>query len=89
MPRRTLTPATPAPPPPPAVLPKDPAQLDLSDPDWAANLRLLRRHWKWAAFSQFFYTFAPLLAMDDLSLNVRPLPALVHFRGSPRISPFH
>ncbi|KAH9838790.1 uncharacterized protein C8Q71DRAFT_833159 [Rhodofomes roseus] len=68
MPRRTLTPATPAPPPLPAVLPKDPAQLELSDPEWAANLRLLRRHWKWAAFSQFFYTFAPLFAMNDVTL---------------------
>ncbi|KZT65867.1 hypothetical protein DAEQUDRAFT_730916 [Daedalea quercina L-15889] len=68
MPRRTLTPATPAPSLPPAVLPKDPAQLELSDPVWAANLRLLRRQWKWAAFSQFFYTFAPLFAMTDVSL---------------------
>ena len=70
MPRRTLTPATPATPPPPAVLPKDPAQLELSDPLWAANLRLLRRQWKWAAFSQFFYTFAQLLQMPDVRLAV-------------------
>ncbi|KAI0723682.1 hypothetical protein C8Q72DRAFT_981055 [Fomitopsis betulina] len=68
MPRRTLTPATPAPPLPPAVLPKDPAQLELSDPVWAASLRLLRRQWKWAAFSQFFYTFTHLFAMNDVTL---------------------
>lgn len=70
MPRRTLTPATPVPPPPPPVLPKDPVQLDLSDPLWAANLRLLRQQWKWAAFNQFFYTFAPLFAMNDVTLVV-------------------
>ncbi|EPS94092.1 hypothetical protein FOMPIDRAFT_1055402 [Fomitopsis schrenkii] len=51
-----------------SVLPKDPAQLELSDPVWAANLRLLRRHWKWAAFSQFFHTFVPLFAMNDVTL---------------------
>ncbi|KZS99930.1 uncharacterized protein LAESUDRAFT_667344 [Laetiporus sulphureus 93-53] len=68
MPRRTLTPATPVPAPALVALPKDPAQLALSDPEWAANLTLLRRQWKWAAFSQFFYTFAQLLAMPDVTL---------------------
>lgn len=77
MPRRTLTPATPAPPLPPAVLPKDPAQLELSDPVWAASLRLLRRQWKWAAFSQFFYTFTHLFAMNDVTLVVS-LPQPIH-----------
>lgn len=68
MARRTLTPATPAPTGPPAVLPHDLAKLAQSDPVWAANLQLLRRQWKWAAFSQFFYTFASLLAMNDVTL---------------------
>ncbi|KAI0749906.1 hypothetical protein C8Q80DRAFT_1120027 [Daedaleopsis nitida] len=44
-----------------------------SDPEWADNLRTLRRHWKWANFSQFFYTFAPLLAMSDVFLSDRKL----------------
>ncbi|KAM6504385.1 hypothetical protein JOM56_001328 [Amanita muscaria] len=32
------------------------------------NLAILRTQWKWAAFSQFFYTFSPLFALDDVSL---------------------
>ncbi|OCH94876.1 hypothetical protein OBBRIDRAFT_884431 [Obba rivulosa] len=68
MPRRTLTPATPAPTAPPAALPKDLAVLAQTDPIWADNLQTLRRQWKWAAFSQFFHTFAPLLAMPDVTL---------------------
>ena len=44
-----------------------------SDPEWAANLHILRRHWKWAIFSQFFYTFAPLLNMPDVFLSVSRL----------------
>ncbi|TFK47754.1 hypothetical protein OE88DRAFT_1738283 [Heliocybe sulcata] len=35
-----------------------------SDPD----LALLRRQWKWAAFSQFFYTFSKLFAMEDVTI---------------------
>ncbi|KAJ6603991.1 hypothetical protein B0H10DRAFT_1957566 [Mycena sp. CBHHK59/15] len=35
----------------------------------AQNLSRLRTHWKWAAFSQFFYTFLPLFAMEDVSLS--------------------
>ena len=35
-----------------------------------ANIHQLRRHWKWAAFSQFFFTFSPLLAMTDVTLTV-------------------
>ncbi|KAF8072135.1 hypothetical protein FPV67DRAFT_1622999 [Lyophyllum atratum] len=31
--------------------------------------RQLRTHWKWAAFSQFFFTFNHLFAMNDVSLN--------------------
>ncbi|KAF8896489.1 hypothetical protein BD779DRAFT_1668267 [Infundibulicybe gibba] len=40
--------------------------LPSSSPD---ALIILRSHWKWAAFSQFFYTFAPLLAMSDVALS--------------------
>ncbi|KAI0324677.1 hypothetical protein GY45DRAFT_1375369 [Cubamyces sp. BRFM 1775] len=69
MPRRTATPATPAPPAPLPPPPRDPATLAESDPQWAANLATLRRHWKWANFSQFFYTFAPLLAIPDVFLS--------------------
>ena len=70
MPRRTATPATPAPPAPLPPPPRDLAALAESDPEWAANLHILRRHWKWANFSQFFYTFAPLLNMPDVFLSV-------------------
>ncbi|KAF8558093.1 hypothetical protein OG21DRAFT_1595512 [Imleria badia] len=33
-----------------------------------SNILQLRRHWKWAAFSQFFCTFSPLIAMSDVAL---------------------
>ena len=33
-------------------------------------LTQLRTQWKWAAFSQFFFTFNHLFAMNDVSLNV-------------------
>ncbi|KDR79058.1 hypothetical protein GALMADRAFT_244816 [Galerina marginata CBS 339.88] len=33
------------------------------------NLVLLRRQWRWAAFSQFFYTFSPLFAMGDITIS--------------------
>ncbi|KAI0353807.1 hypothetical protein OH77DRAFT_1427123 [Trametes cingulata] len=69
MPRRTATPATPAPPAPLPPPPRDIVVVAESDPQWAANLQTLRRHWKWANFSQFFYTFAPLLAMPDVFLT--------------------
>ncbi|TCD63136.1 hypothetical protein EIP91_005974 [Steccherinum ochraceum] len=59
--------------------PHNPDQLDLPDRDvvlyahldplHAANLKSLRLNWKWAAVSQFFYTFAPLLALNDVSLS--------------------
>ncbi|KAG6853957.1 hypothetical protein C0991_012103 [Blastosporella zonata] len=32
-------------------------------------LTQLRTHWKWAAFSQFFFTFNHLFSMNDVSLN--------------------
>ncbi|KAL5485769.1 hypothetical protein ACEPAI_6810 [Sanghuangporus weigelae] len=34
------------------------------------QLRDLRRQWKWAAVSQFLYTFAQLVALDDVHLVV-------------------
>ncbi|KAF7330390.1 DALR-1 domain-containing protein [Mycena venus] len=33
------------------------------------NLAQLRTNWKWAAFSQFFYTFSHLFQMEDVSLT--------------------
>jgi hypothetical protein len=30
----------------------------------------LRRQWKWAAFSQFFFTFAALFNMGDVTIAV-------------------
>lgn len=36
----------------------------------ADNLSLLRRQWKWANFSQFFFTFSQLLATPDITLTV-------------------
>ncbi|KAJ7178692.1 hypothetical protein C8R43DRAFT_974137 [Mycena crocata] len=35
----------------------------------AQNLATLRTSWKWAAFSQFFFTFSQLFNMDDVALN--------------------
>lgn len=42
------------------------------------NLVILRTQWKWAAFSQFFFTFAHLFNMEDVGLMVRRLSALIH-----------
>ncbi|TFK19694.1 hypothetical protein FA15DRAFT_165056 [Coprinopsis marcescibilis] len=33
------------------------------------NLTTLRRHWKWAAFTQFFYIFHDLFAINDISVT--------------------
>lgn len=41
-------------------------QFPASDAD--PNILQLRRHWKWAAFSQFFFTFNALFAMSDVTL---------------------
>lgn len=79
MPRRTATPATPAPSAPLPPPPRDLTDLAQHDPLWAANLAILRRHWKWANFSQFFYTFAPLLAMPDVFLSVSTHLSLAPF----------
>ncbi|KAF8207288.1 hypothetical protein K438DRAFT_432496 [Mycena galopus ATCC 62051] len=50
----------------------EPHQLDHAseEADTAAkNLAQLRTNWKWAAFSQFFYTFSQIFQMDDVSLT--------------------
>ena len=44
------------------------------DAPFADQYRTLRTHWKWANFSQFFFTFAPLFNMPDVSIVVR-----IHF----------
>ncbi|KAG1883514.1 hypothetical protein F4604DRAFT_296046 [Suillus subluteus] len=63
MPRRTSARLT------SSVTPQAPSvsfQLPASDAD--PNILQLRRHWKWAAFSQFFFTFNTLFAMSDVTL---------------------
>lgn len=63
MPRRTSTRLT------SSVTPQAPSvsfQLPASDAD--PSVLQLRRHWKWAAFSQFFFTFNALFAMTDVTL---------------------
>lgn len=41
-------------------------------PDFESqNLSTLRKQWRWAAFGQFFFTFSPVFAMDDITLAVR------------------
>lgn len=63
MPRRTSARLT------SSVTPQAPSvsfQIPASDAD--PNIIQLRRHWKWAAFSQFFFTFNALFAMNDVTL---------------------
>ncbi|KAF8274826.1 hypothetical protein EI94DRAFT_1768633 [Lactarius quietus] len=62
MPRRAAASATPATPTPLTD------NIHIDDP-FAPQVALLRRQWKWAAFSQFFYTFATLFAMPNVSLS--------------------
>ena len=50
---------------------RDNSTFPPSDDPFQAELFVLRRQWKWAAFSQFFYTFATLFAMEDVMLSVR------------------
>ncbi|KAJ3757319.1 hypothetical protein EV360DRAFT_46251 [Lentinula raphanica] len=64
MPRRTSTRTVAADPAPEASTSS--ATFSQSLPE---NLIILRKQWKWAAFSQFFYTFSPLFNMDDVSLK--------------------
>lgn len=67
MPRRAAARATPA-----SSAPlTDTTHNPQPDDPFAPQVSLLRRQWKWAAFSQFFYTFATLFAMPDVSLTVR------------------
>lgn len=40
------------------------------DTVFSDNVAQLRRQWKWAAFSQFFFTFAPLFNMNDITITV-------------------
>lgn len=63
MPRRTSARLT------SSVTPQAPSvsfQLPVSDAD--PSILQLRRHWKWAAFSQFFFTFNALFALNDVTL---------------------
>lgn len=69
MPRRTAAPATPA----PSTSLRPSSTVPPPDDPFHEQVALLRRQWKWAAFSQFFYTFAPLFAMNDVNLTVRVL----------------
>jgi hypothetical protein len=65
MPRRTSARLT------SSVTPQAPSvsfQFPASDAD--PSILQLRRHWKWAAFSQFFFTFNALFAMNDVTLIV-------------------
>ena len=69
MPRRVLASAT------PGRASSNVSFVDAPSADAAYldNLSTLRKQWKWAAFSQFFYTFAPLLAAPDVALTVSAL----------------
>lgn len=62
---------------PPATRPRSPQdhlpppeQLELRQSESKDPLTLLRTRWKWAAFSQFFFTFNHLFAMNDVSITV-------------------
>jgi hypothetical protein len=80
MPRRAAARATPA-----SSTPlTDGTHIPQPDDPFASQVSLLRRQWKWAAFSQFFYTFAALFAMQDLSLTVRRLSPPLSNRVPPR-----
>ncbi|KAJ3559421.1 hypothetical protein NM688_g348 [Phlebia brevispora] len=48
---------------------RDASILPIPDATYNDNIATLRRQWKWAAFSQFFYTFDTLLAMPDVTLT--------------------
>ncbi|EJD06674.1 uncharacterized protein FOMMEDRAFT_144617 [Fomitiporia mediterranea MF3/22] len=50
--------------------PAPPRRLAVAQPASTASPQLLelRRQWKWAALSQFFCTFAQLIALEDVSL---------------------
>ncbi|KAH8831589.1 hypothetical protein DL96DRAFT_1778640 [Flagelloscypha sp. PMI_526] len=42
---------------------------DLLVPQVSQNHILLRKHWKWANFSQFFFTFSRVVNLPDVTLN--------------------
>ena len=70
-PGRSSLAATPTPGPAFPVSSTIPQPLSLPlDAPFASEYHILRTHWKWANFSQFFYTFAPLLNMPDVFLSV-------------------
>ncbi|THH04166.1 hypothetical protein EW146_g10245, partial [Bondarzewia mesenterica] len=75
MPRRSAALVTPASSTSRKVSPALPPPLD----PFHDQLSLLRRQWKWAAFSQFFYTFANLFAMSDVKLTI-PSCRVCHVR---------
>lgn len=45
----------------------------------------LRTQWKWAAFSQFFFTFSHILAMNDVTLTVCFLISFLYLPWGPQI----
>ena len=53
---------------------RDTPVLHPPDAAYNDNIAQLRTHWKWAAFSQFFYTFAQLLSVPDVALTVSAHP---------------
>jgi len=55
-----------------------------SNPD---NLSILRTQWRWAAFSQFFFTFSPLFAMNDVSIAVCFSQQLILNDNPPHVGP--
>lgn len=65
MPRRTSTRTVTS-----SATPQASAVPQQLETPYDANIHQLRRHWKWAAFSQFFFTFSPMLAMADVTLTV-------------------
>ena len=74
MPRRALT-SVPASP--------DPANHAQS-PSLLTNLIELRRQWKWAAFCQFFFTFRPLFASNDITITVSTSPPSFESHKAPQ-----
>lgn len=48
-----------------------PQSLVDPNPPLAPEVAILRRQWKWAAFSQFFITFAPIFQLPEVSITVR------------------
>lgn len=63
----------------------DASLLPPSDSTYATNISTLRRQWRWAAFSQFFYTFAQLLQMPDVLLTVSILSCGTELKTLPLV----